>query len=82
MARVFDRSTTLGLADFLVQLREFVVYEPKEALASDAPGEHGCGQTDVHSQIQGTRVSSSRRAGFRGRRPTVIRPPVAFEIPN
>lgn len=37
MARVFDRSTTLGLADFLVQLREFVVNEPKEALAATHP---------------------------------------------
>ena len=37
MARVFDRSTTLGLADFIVQLREFVVNEPKESLAATHP---------------------------------------------
>ena len=41
-ARAFDQSGTLGLADFIVQLSEFVVNQPREPLAATQPE-----QTDV-----------------------------------
>ncbi|MGC4005828.1 MAG: UvrD-helicase domain-containing protein [Pirellulales bacterium] len=37
MARVFDRSGTMGLGDFLTQLSDYVSAEPKESLAATHP---------------------------------------------
>ncbi|MCC7086503.1 MAG: UvrD-helicase domain-containing protein [Pirellulales bacterium] len=36
-ARAFDESGVLGLADFIVQLSEFVVHQPREPLAATHP---------------------------------------------
>ncbi len=56
-ARAFDQSGVFGLADFIVQLSDFVAEMPREPLAATHPEGAKCRAAHDHSSSQRARVS-------------------------